>query len=77
MEKALESADLGWSPTAHDLRHYYASRLVQQGVDVVRVSSYLGHATVMKTLNVYGQLMGQDHSDMDAAFGELPSSDGL
>lgn len=71
------AAGLGWEPTAHDLRHFYASRLIQQGVDVVRVSGYLGHATVTKTLNVYGHLIFQDHSDVDAALAELPSSDGL
>lgn len=68
---------LGWGQTAHDLRHYFASRLFHQGVDVVRVAGYLGHADVTKTLNGYGHLMGQDHSDVDAAFGELPSGDGL
>ena len=75
--KAVGVADLGWSPTAHDLRHYYASRLIRHGVDVVRVSGYLGHATVTKTLNVYGHLIGQDHSDVDAAFSDAPLSDGL
>ena len=75
--KTIRAAGLGWEPTAHDLRHYYASRLIQQGVDVVRVSGYLGHATVTKTLNVYGHLIFQDHSDVDAALAELPSSDGL
>jgi len=45
--------------------------------NVVRVSGYLGHATVTKTLNVYGHLIGHDHSDVDAAFGDLPGSDGL
>ena len=76
-KKAVGAAGLGWSPTAHDLRHYYASRLIQQGVDVVRFSGYLGHATVTKTLNVYGHLIGQDHSDVDAAFSDLPLGDGL
>lgn len=66
--KALKSADLGWEPTAHDLRHYYASRLVSEGVDIVRVSAYLGHATVTKTLDVYAHLMVQDHSDVSSIF---------
>jgi integrase len=76
-KKTIKAAGLGWEPTAHDLRHYYASRLIKQGVDVVRVSGYLGHATVTKTLNVYGHLIGHDHSDVDAAFGDLPGRDGL
>lgn len=63
-KKIIRAAALGWEPTAHDLRLYYASRLIHQGVDVVRVAGYLGHVNVTKTLNIYGYLMGQDHSDV-------------
>jgi len=76
-KKPIKAAGLGWEPTARDLRHYYASRLIKQGVDVVQVSGYLGRATVTKTPKVYGHLIGHNHSDVDAAFGDLPGSDGL
>ena len=66
--KALESAALGWRPTPHDLRHYYASRLISEGIDIVRVSHYLGHATVTKTLNIYAHMMSPDHTDVSAIF---------
>ena len=65
---ALESAVLGWRPTPHDLRHYYASRLISEGIDIVRVSHYLGHATVTKTLNIYAHMMSPDHTDISAIF---------
>lgn len=71
-KKAVLGANLGWSPSAHDLRHFYASKLIYEGVDIVRVSAYLGHANTTMTLNVYSHLMGQDHSDVDAVFGDLP-----
>ena len=37
--------DLRW----HDLRHEYASRLVEQGVPLAQVRDLLGHASIMTT----------------------------
>ena len=67
-DKAVEASGLDWKPRAHDLRHYYASVLLRNGVDIVRVSAFLGHATVTKTLNVYAHLIDVDHSDVAAIF---------
>ena len=41
----------------HDLRHTYASLLIQQGENIKYIQSQLGHATPMMTLNVYAHLM--------------------
>ena len=43
----------------HDLRHSYATRCVERGVDVKSVSELLGHADVRTTLRLYV------HSSMD------------
>lgn len=37
----------------HDLRHTYASRCVERGIDVKSLSEMLGHADVRTTLQVY------------------------
>jgi integrase len=34
----------------HDLRHTFATRLIQSGVDVVTVQKILGHSTIMMTM---------------------------
>jgi len=44
----------------HQLRHHYASVLLRGGVDIKRVSSYLGHASAAFTLTVYSHLMPHD-----------------
>jgi integrase len=53
--------------THHDLRHYFATRCIESGVDIPTVSRWLGHsdggALAMK---VYGHLR-QEHSDAQAA----------
>lgn len=40
----------------HDLRHYFASLLITQGVDVKVVQARLRHASVKTTLVTYGHL---------------------
>ncbi|WP_425286430.1 tyrosine-type recombinase/integrase [Actinopolyspora xinjiangensis] len=37
----------------HDLRHFYASRLIASGCDVVTVQRALGHSTPSITLHTY------------------------
>jgi integrase len=41
----------------HQLRHYYASSLVSDGVDIVSVSDALGHHSAAFTLATYAHLM--------------------
>ncbi len=43
----------------HDLRHTYASRLVQRGVPLYTVSQLLGHASLKMTLR-YSHLATRD-----------------
>jgi integrase len=47
----------------HCLRHSWASRLLAAGVDIVRVSKWLGHARVSMTLDTYGHAIPSKDSD--------------
>ena len=60
--------------THHDLRHLFATRCIESGVDIPTVSRWLGHkdggALAMKT---YGHLRDEHSTDMAAkvSFGGL------
>ena len=48
----------------HDLRHTHASWLIDQGVDVVKVSKRLGHSRPSTTVNIYAHLIDVDESEI-------------
>lgn len=45
----------------HDLRHRFASLMLANGEDIVRVSRLLGHASPTVTLNIYSHLLPREH----------------
>ncbi len=45
--------------TLHTLRHTFASHLVTKGVDIYRVSQWLGHSSVNTTM-IHAHLAPQD-----------------
>ncbi len=47
----------------HDLRHTYASLLIEQGENIKYIQSQLGHASPVVTLNVYAHLMKSVNQD--------------
>jgi len=54
-----------WHP--HSLRHYYATRLIFQGVDLPSVSRALGHSTTAETAAVYVHVIPGDAERIKAA----------
>lgn len=48
--KAIEKAGLGWRPRSYDLRHYFATMLVADGVSLPEVSRLMGHSSIETTM---------------------------
>lgn len=65
-DKALKKAGLPHY-RVHDLRHSFVSNLILNGVDVVSVSAYVGHADVERTLNTYSHVLKDSEARLVAA----------
>lgn len=66
---ALEAAGLKHlGATLHDLRHTYASWLIQAGVPLERIAELLGHGSI-NTTKIYAHLAPAKHDDLAAVFG--------
>lgn len=63
------TADLPFKCGLHKLRHTFASHLVQNGVDLYRVSKLLGHSSITMT-EIYAHLAPQD---LASAVKKLPA----
>ncbi|WP_158633139.1 site-specific integrase [Amycolatopsis sp. WAC 01376] len=65
---AIQAAELakGGAHGIHNLRHYYASRLIEggpghRGASMEQVRDYMGHASIVTTSETYGHLFEQAH----------------
>tara|TARA_B100000035_G_scaffold44041_2_gene32971 strand:+ start:1007 stop:2197 length:1191 start_codon:yes stop_codon:yes gene_type:complete len=66
IRKACEAAGVPYIRW-HDLRHYYASKVLQRYPnDLWRVRSYMGHATIQITQDTYGHWLVDDEEDTEA-----------
>ncbi|NYF24037.1 tyrosine-type recombinase/integrase [Sporosarcina sp. JAI121] len=52
----------------HDMRDTYASILLSEGVDIVKISARLGHANPEIVLGLYAHLLPNSHSDVADIF---------
>jgi integrase len=59
----VKAAGVEWA-NPHNCRHTFASRLVQEGVSIYKVSQWLGHASVKTTERLYAGLAPRD-KDID------------
>jgi integrase len=55
----------------YDLRHFYASMLIEQRVNLKRLQKLMGHEKIETTLNVYGHLVERAESAVEKHTGLL------
>ena len=44
----------------HDLRHTFATDLINKGGNIYKISKYLGHASISTTMDIYGHYIEDD-----------------
>lgn len=49
----------------YDLRHFFASALIEKKVNLKKIQSLMGHTNIETTLNVYGHLLENDEPEED------------
>lgn len=64
---AVAAAGLPLGTTTHDLRHHFASALLQAGESVVAIGEYLSHEDASLVLKTYGHMMPNSEDRMRQA----------
>ncbi len=57
----------------YDLRHFFASMLIEQRVNLKRIQALMGHADIQTTLNIYGHVIERVEWEQESRFGMLAS----
>lgn len=70
-EPTLRAAGIERHIRFHDLRHTYASILINEGANLKFVSEQLGHASIVITLDRYSHLIAERHDDTVSKFEQL------
>ncbi len=70
-EPTLVAAGIERHIRLHDLRHTYASIMINEGANLKFVSEQLGHASIVITLDRYSHLIAERHDDTVSKFEKL------
>lgn len=68
VKKVMEDGQLIEKPKfkPYDLRHFYASALIERRMNLKRIQTLMGHEDIQTTLNVYGHLIEEaENADAD------------
>lgn len=60
---ALSTAGISTALRWHDLRHTYASIMAAAGMEISKVSRWMGHSSITTTEKVYIHLFAEDYTD--------------
>lgn len=55
----------------YDLRHFFASMLIEKKVNLKKIQTLMGHSNIETTLNVYGHLLEDEKDDKNKDAGML------
>lgn len=71
IEKVEEDGETRERPrfSPYDLRHFYASMLIEKGVSLKRIQTLMGHTNITTTLNIYGHLIDKAESAGESNLG--------
>ena len=59
----------------HDMRHSHVSMLIDQGVNIYKISKRLGHSSIRITLDRYGHLLDRDEEEILSAIDNIIGND--
>jgi len=70
MKKVISSCRINKKITPHNLRHSYATHLIESGVDLLEVQKILGHTSILTTCK-YTQLTSQTENNANQLINTL------
>ncbi len=73
IEKVERNGEMVEKPkyTPYDLRHFYASMLIEKRVNLKKIQRLMGHSNITTTLNVYGHLIEKMEADSEEKSGMI------
>ena len=62
-KRAVGKSDMNWKPRPTDLRHFFASYLLNNGKDHLMIAGFMGHASLDMLLKRYGHFTDESRRE--------------